>query len=836
MILSWALFPLVLAAVGLGWGALVEWAAGERQVGVLALPLGLAGAIVVAGILTMFSFSAPAAAPVVAVGALAGLVRARSRCALAAPALVAAVGVLAVYGAPVILSGQATFLGYVRLDDTATWLGFIDQFFAHGRSLSTLPSSTYELLLYTNLTTSGYPSGAFMLPGVGHWITGIDAAWIFQPYLAVCAAALALCCWELLAPVVKGGWLRAFVAFIAAQSALLFGYAAWGGIKELTAAFLFALGIAVTARLLAAEKLGPRATVPVAVAGAALIVTLGPGVVVYVGPAALAVCGVLAWRWRQGARPFFGSLVAIPLTGLLALPAWPTLSPYLTANSAFSSVASSSAAVSSNHATAYGNLISALRAIQLGGIWIDGDFRSPTPPPSFINHLLIYLVFAGALFALAWTLQRRNLALSLYVGVALASIAVLSLLGSVPWVMGKSLAISSPAVLLAGMTGGAILFNARQVLGVVAGVLLLGAIAGGVLWSNYLQYHNVTLAPRARLAEFQKISTLTAGKGPTFINEYEIYADRHFLRDAAPIEPAEYRPADLPTLGNAYLTDSAWANIDAFAVATLAPYRSLVIRIGPTEGRPPTIYGRAPVWSGRYYQLWQQPAHATEQVLDQVPFGDVTNDAYCGNASNVPSEPYQPLCPIAPAGVPACSTVLTLASTAAVDRGDLLAYERPDPIVVRATNTQWTPGGWDSDPASGTLTPTAAGATASARIVLAHGARDYQLWLGGSFIRGFVVAVDGRRLGSVSNQLNPPGAYNRIGAPLTLAAGDHTITVTYPSADLGPGSADSESYSTLFAIALAPPDSTMRYVEVSPAHAVSLCGHRLDWIEIIKPA
>ena len=51
--------------------------------------------------------------------------------------------------------------------------------------------------------------------------------------------------WELLAPVVPSAWLRAFVAFIAAQSALLFGYAAWGGIKELTAAFLLALGVAV---------------------------------------------------------------------------------------------------------------------------------------------------------------------------------------------------------------------------------------------------------------------------------------------------------------------------------------------------------------------------------------------------------------------------------------------------------------------------------------------------------------------------------------------------------------------------------------------------------------
>jgi hypothetical protein len=783
---------------------------------------------------TAFSFSAQAAAPVVAVGALAGLARAWRRATLALPALLAAVGVLLIYGAPVILSGEATFLGYVRLDDTATWLGLIDQLFAHGRDVSSLPSSTYELNLSTYLVAAGYPSGSFMLVGVGHWITGIDAAWIFQPYLAVCASALALCCYELLAPVVESAWLRAFAGFIAAQSALLFGYAAWGGIKELTAAFLLVLGIAVIARLLAEEDgISARATLPVAVAGAALILTVGPAVALYVGPAALAFCAVLAWRWqRRGGRPF-GALAVIPLTALLALPSWLTLNAYLAANGNFAAASGTTASIT-NHATAYGNLTSALRAIQLGGIWIDGDFRSyPNPPPSLVNHLLIYAVFAGALFALGWTLWRRHLGLALYVGVALVSVALFSLLGTVPWGTGKALAISSPAVLLAGVTGGAILFNLERLTGVIAGVLLLGVIAGGVLWSNFLQYHNVTLAPRERLSEFQTIDGLIAHDGPTFINDYEIYADRHFLRDGAPTEPAEYRPADLPTLGNAFLTDSAWADIDAFGISTLAPYHSLVIRLGPTTSRPPTIYGRAPVWQGRYYALWQQPAHPAERVIEHVPLGDVVNDAYCGSASNV-TPTFQPLCPIAPAATPKCTEVRALAVTARAEDGDLLAYERPNPIVVRATNTRFS-AGWDPYPPSGTLTPTTGGATATAHIDLVQRASDYQVWLGGTFIRGFVVSVDGRRIGSVSDQLNPPGDYNRIGSPLTLQAGAHTITVTYQDENLSPGSADSEYYTSMFAIALAPPASTMRYVEVPPSQAGSLCGRSLDWIEVVAP-
>jgi hypothetical protein len=834
MILSWVLFPLVLAAVGLGWGALVEWAAGERELGALAIPIGLAAAIVVAAIFTAFSFSAQAAAPVVAAGALAGLLRAFRRTRIPTAAIVAAVGVLLVYGAPVILSGQDTFLGYVRLDDTATWLGFIDQLFQHGRSLSSIdPSSTYYVLLNANLGVAGYPSGAFMLPGIGHWITGIDAAWIFQPDLAVCAAALSLCCFDLLAPVLESAWLRGFVAFIAAQSALLFGYAAWGGIKELTAAFLLALVVAAACRLLDPARRGAtflscaRASVPAAVAAAALIDTLGPGAAVYVGPVALALGAIMVVRGRSALPRLGAYLAAIPLTAALILPAWLTLSAYFPAGTSYTS---STAATS----TAYGNLTSALRAIQLAGIWIDGDFRSyPNPPPSLINHLLIWVVLVAAVFALGWTIYKRHATIALYVAVALISISVLSLLGAVPWVMGKSLAFSSPAVLLAGLTGGAILFAHRSRVAAAVGVLVLGAIAGGVLWSNFEQYHNVSLAPRDRLSELQKIGTLVAGHGPTFINEYEIYADRHFLRAGSPIEPAEYRPIDLPTLGNAVLTDAAWANIDAFGLSTLAPYRSLVLRVGPTESRPPTIYGERPVWQGTYYQLWQEPAHPTERVIVHVPLGDTANDAYCGNASNVPNSPG--LCPIAPASMPSCQQVHSLATSAAAHDGELLAYERTNPYVVRAASTSYVSSQWYGQAPD--IAPAVSGASATWHLTLAHAVSGYQLWLGGSFMRGFTVSVDGRAIGDAADQLNPIGAYVPVGEPLSLAAGAHAITVTDRGETLAPGSAVAYPlvYDALSAIALSPPTSQARYVTVKPAQASTLCGRSLDWIEVVAP-
>jgi hypothetical protein len=954
MILSWALFPLALAAVGLGWGALVEWAAGERTLGALAIPLGLAAALAVAGLLTAWDVTAQAAAPVAAAGALVGLARAWRRTSVPVPAIVAAIGALLIYGAPVILSGEATFLGYVRLDDTSTWLGMTDQLFAHGRSISALdPASTFTLLMSTNLS-GGYPAGSFMLLGIGHWITGIDGAWIFQPFLAVCAAALALCCYELTAPVLASSWLRAFVAFIAAQSALLFGYAAWGGIKELTAAFLLALCVALSVRLIMRERIGPRASISLAVAVAALIVTLGAGAAVYIVPLAVVVYSVLVWRgasqlawggrtwsarlltvaawdlvaalnvagvvlatsllststlgfatpaharlaagvllaldyglsqWLPGLqRPLQeqrralgaavvavaavllavlgsgatlyialgglaalallalpplptlarflttegGAAVALPVAGTLAIPAWLTLQTYVASNQVFASA-------TANHETAYGNLTSALRFDQLTGIWLDGDFRTfPTAPsPQWINYLLIWLVFAGAAVAIGWTLwRRRSWGIGLFLAVALLSLAYLSLRGSVPWVMGKSMAFSSPAVLLAGLTGGAILFGHERRLPLLAGVVILGAIAGGVIWSNWLQYHNVTLAPRARLAELQEIGTMLDGKGPTFFNEYEIYGDRHFLRAGSPIEPAEYRPLNLPTLGNAYLTDAAWADTDSFGLAVYAPYRSLVLRNSPVQSEPSTMFGYKPVWQGRYYSLWQQPAQAAQRVVVHMGLGDTLSDAYCGNASNASSSS---LCPIQPAQAPSCSAVQALARTAAADHGELVAYQRIDPLVIRAIDTVHDPLDWYTSGPE--LSPAVTGATATWQLDLAHAISGWQLWLGGSFQRGFDVTVDGRAIGGVGNELDPIGAYEQVGVPLTLAAGSHTITVRNHGATLYPGSADTEAYYTvLFAIALSPPASTGRYVTVTPQAAGTLCGRTLDWIEVVAPS
>ena len=399
LILSWVLFPLVLAAIGAGWGVVVERGAGARVNDALLLPLGLAAALVVAGTLTAFTATAPAAVPVVGVGTVAGLALAYAgRRRLGRWPLLAAVGALLVYGAPVLLSGQATFTGFIKLDDTSTWFNVIDHVMSHSRSVSGELPSTYSLVLSGDVGPV-YPLGSFMLLGIGHGLTGIDVAWIFQPYMACCAAALALCVYALMEPVVSSARIRALLAFLAAQSALLLGYSLWGGIKELTAAFLLALGVALGAAILARPPARARELLPLAIAAGALIQTLGVGAAGWVAPALALVAVAWLWRgWRAEGRRvkrLRASAISIAwlsvLTAAFVVPVWLVLSNFLATDSALFSSGQSTA-------TLLGNLIKPLSAFQLAGIWPVGDFRvtAPTLPSALLIGLVAHRGRRGA--------------------------------------------------------------------------------------------------------------------------------------------------------------------------------------------------------------------------------------------------------------------------------------------------------------------------------------------------------------------------------------------------------------------------------------------------------
>src|SRR5205085_3010331 len=244
----------------------------------------------------------------------------------------------------------------------------------------------------------------------------------------------------------------------------------------------------------------------------------------------------------------------------------------------------------------------------------------------------------------------------------------------------------------------------------------------------------------------------------------------------------------------AVLTKAAAADLDSFALSTLEPYSSLVIRRSPTECRPPSSYHL--VWQGRYYELWQRNPASSAHVLRHVPLGESNSIPYCGQAQD---GAFAPLCSIDPVATPPCDQVTALAREATREGGVLLAYERPAPIVARGDQTLW-PGPWFHDPAGHTLSPNRPGQAVGH--IAVDAARSYELWLGGSFARGFDVAVDGRHVGRVKNELSTINGYVHV-ADVFLRPGVHTFTLAYPHSDLTPGSGLNE-LTSLSEIALQP--------------------------------
>ncbi len=147
-----------------------------------------------------------------------------------------------------------------------------------------------------------------------------------------------------------------------------------------------------------------------------------------------------------------------------------------------------------------GNLIRPLSWLQLFGVWPVGDFRV-RPGNMIATYILIAAVVAAAVAGTVWAFKRGVWQLPLLVGATAVGCAAAVHFGSA-WIGAKALAIASPAIVLASMTGAAWLLRTGRR---VEGAVLAAAICSGVLWSNALAYHDVWLAPRSQLAELEEI-------------------------------------------------------------------------------------------------------------------------------------------------------------------------------------------------------------------------------------------------------------------------------------------------------------------------------------------
>jgi hypothetical protein len=786
VIASWLIFPIVLVALCLGCGLLLEACTGRRIPGSLLAPAGFVLVVVLAGILTSRGETASLATPAMVLAALAGL-------ACAYPwkgrrpdgrALAAALGVFAVYAAPVVLSGHPTFTGYIKLDDTATWMAFVDRVMDHGRDLSGLEPSSYEATLRVNLP-SGYPIGAFLPLGVGTQLTGADVAWLVQPYMATMAGLLSLCLYWLARPLVESRGLRAVVAFGASQSALLFAYGLWGGVKEIAAALALA-ALAALGPALAQPKLGWRGILPAALATTALLTMVGSGGLVWVLPI-LGLVAIALWRTR-GLRALL--VRAAPLILVVALLGIPAL---------FAAGVFSPTQGGLTNASELGNLAGPLSVVQYLGIWPTGDFRfDPINEPlaSFLIGLALASVLAGAV--LGW--RRRAWEPLLYAaGASAGSLAVFAY--SSPWVGAKALASGSPAILLLALAGAAAFATrVERVLGSTVLVLILA----GLLWSNALGYHDASLAPYEQLHELESIGEEIAAEGPTLMTESQPYGVRHFLRAADPEGASELRYRPIPLREGGELEDGAWADTDQIELPSLLTYRTLVLRRNPAQSRPPSVYRL--IRRGEYYDVWQRPADATGAIAEHLPLGDVED----------------------PAADPACSEVLRVAALAGAG-GSVAAPERATTAVVSLAGSEH-PASW---------LPTAAGSPdliphgpGTARIDAAVSMTGrYGFFLEGSVRNRLTARVDGVEVGSVEEQLDSNRQFLYFG-DFRLATGRHTIELELDGQSLAPGSGGPPE--PIGPLVLDPArNETARLRRLPASRAKDLCGKHLDWVEAI---
>jgi hypothetical protein len=785
LLVCWLVFPLVLGLLSLGCGLLLERLSGLTLPGPLLPAAGLALIVVGAQFATLADPTAELAMPGVVAASVAGfaLAHRRERKAIDPSAAACALGVFAVFSAPVVLSGDATFAGYIKLDDTATWLAMTDRVMEHGRSVAGLAPSTYEATLDNYLAT-GYPVGSFLPLGVGRPLVGQDLAWLFQPYLAFLGAMLALGFYVLSARLVEPPALRALTAAIASQPALLFAYSLWGGVKELAAAWILALVAATTLVALRAES-GPRSLLPLALASAAALGVLSVGGATWLVPALAA--GATALYLRSRGLALRKGAAFLVLASLLSLPSLLSANVFLKGGGTLRSE------------TELGNLIEPLSPLQFFGVWPAGDFRTD-PAALGLTYVLIAFVVVTAVFGLAWAASRRAAGPLLYIWTATLGCSIVAAVGS-PWVDGKALATASPAFVLAGLIGAASLFRHGRG---VEGALVTAAIAAGVLWSNALAYHEVNLAPRGRLAELEQIGERIAGQGPTLMNDYEPYGARHFLREADAEGASELRRREVPLRGGGVLEKLEFADVDQLQLEGLLVYRTLVLRRSPVASRPPSIYRLA--FKRRYYEVWQRPAAAEARIVERLPLGDRFEAT--ARAS--------------------CPQVRRLAR-AAGEGGSLAAIQRPPANVLELSRARQPPA-WQADPDDpAVLYPRGAGALA-AKLSVSRTAR-YGIWLGGSFRRRVELLVDGNELTSARHELSHSGHFVSFG-DVRLRRGKHRLTLRYGEADLHPGSGGP---AFAFGPLVLARETINRPVElVRAAQARSLCGRRLDWVEALR--
>ena len=708
------------------------------------------------------------------------------------------------FSLPVMAYGKPSWAGWVQLDDNSSWYAISDRLMNIGNSVPNPIATTYDRVIEIYMSGNGfnyggvnnglysYPLGAYVPFGVMSKLTNVELAWLFQPFLSICAALAAMLFVIILRKRISNKYFLVGIASFSTMASLMYSYVMWGGIKEimiLVPVTLLALTLIRSMEKGAGKDLLIYPLIAILgfifIGGKASVGLMAPIIIV----AILLKISLINRQWF---------IYLISGGGLVAVGA----AFYLGTGNSLGKLLVPE--IRDN-----GNLYGPLNLLQGMGIWPAKDFRLiPMAVP--VTYAVIFLVIGFAIYGIYASVRRGMWVIPSMVFSCVAVVVYSNIWGGV-WLTGKALAVASPIFLLAASVGAYELWNRanrarRNLVGWervpwLQSSLILVVVAG-VLFSDVLTYRNTWLAPYPQLSELQEINKKYAGQGPTLMTEYSPYGARYFLKDMATESASELRVHTIPLRDGSQLPKGAAADIDLFANSSIDFFNLLVLRKAGNSSRPPLNYSLE--WSGKSYDVWKK--NDTKLTIKSTfPIGNN----------------------FTPAATPTCPEVVQFLKGR--KSGDQVYTVERAPTLMVDFSTGDLPPNWlpIAAPNGGVQR---SGPGAFSREFAVNGAGDYSFWLAGSYPGRLQVQVDGLEIFSGSQIYEGNSSLTNPLSTTHLAFGRHVLTLIYQTPWYMPGSAVNYQFGPIYLSTQTA--GTSKVEKVSRAGLANLCKRNLDWIAL----
>ncbi len=769
----------------------------------MTLPLGYTAGIVVMVALLKLGVGGRAAVGVTAVAALAGylarigavktaLAHPLESARAAAPAALAAAGGFVVAIAPVVGSGRAGVLGYVLNNDPAVHSTIVELLRDHGTDVAAYGSrsSTTEVGV---LVESGYPLGSHVWPLFAGVASAMDTFYVWAPSVAVAAAMLSLVGFASLRRLSIARWPAAAAAALVPAGYLVYSFIGQGSAKEIATAVAVYAAVAIAVELWDG-RWSARSVGLLAVAPLAAFLTFGAGAAAWLAAPAVVLL-VIALRRRSSLaltrRAAAVSLVALAIVAIAMTPLVLDAADY---------VRSSDSTL--RDTTQPGNLLGAIPWKEAFNVWFAYDYRADPATFETLSTIVPWLAVALAAGGIVVAFRRRDLTLPLMVLAGVTAVVVISLRYSI-YVEAKAYAVLAPALAISIAAALlALLGSATRRLRLV-GAVLATAAAAAVLAGAGLVYAGAWLTPKDRFEELGEIADRLRGEGPILVNEREEWT-YYLLRDQAPTESwGSWQPERGLMTGEprAPLLPHT-PDFDDYYPRFLQRFPLLLERKGPGGSRPPTNYVLA--FETDHYRIWRRQGAAP---AIHHGFGSDGYD-YTARVDCTAPQTHRLFRASRRTGRPLVAAV---------------PASRPKLIIGPDAWRGYEPA--ETPPPSGFITRRGGGAIVDARLRTGH----YDAWLQGSFGPGVRLRVGDTTYGAAFDDLGLASAWHwlgRVSVP-TRALPIALATRTEPLWRAGSKRSD-----TTGRLVFVPHPGLSRPVTVPPDRAQSLCGRRLDWIEL----